>query len=248
MINMNDILMFENIHGYTENGNTFFLIDDIVKELGLTVTHEYKNRPLNLPTTSGGQEYYTLEEIRWSRVNSYLAQYNLPPVSRGQYVHEDIAVYLAIKANNEKAKAFHHKLVKIIIPYFRDNITKEEYNRLVQENTYYKTMIDPQHLISSTIIAKSFNMSPQMLHNVLVHLGIIYKNNGTYALHHRFVNLNLAQYKNENGKPTLYWTEAGRQFIYNTLQYYNIHPNTDNSNAIHELGKVQIPVIFNGNR
>jgi len=74
MINMNDILMFENIHGYTENGNTFFLIDDIVKELGFGREQNIKF----LHPEVGAKEYHK-ESVRWSRINEYLVQYNLSP-------------------------------------------------------------------------------------------------------------------------------------------------------------------------
>ena len=243
MINMNDILMFENIHGYTENGNTFFLIDDIVRELGFTAIKKYSDRPIeNMGTTNGSQNnYYTNELIRWQRINDYLAQYNLPPVSRGQYVHEDIAVYLAIKANNEKAKAFHHKLVKIIIPYFRDNVTKEEYNRLVQERdmlkNYYNTyMVLDSNLINTTIIAKDFGLSAQALHKLLESFGILYKTNGTYAINQSLANYGFTRYKNEiNGKINLYWTEFGRMFIYGLLTKYGLEIGKDNTQIVNQI-------------
>jgi len=94
MLNINNIIEFENVHGKLgEDGFTYFLIDDVARELGFDRIKEYKNRVLNLPPTFGGQnkeedlgptcgsqQYYTTNDIRWDRINKYLAQYNLPPV------------------------------------------------------------------------------------------------------------------------------------------------------------------------
>ena len=251
LISINDLIEFENVHGKTmEDGTVYLLINDVARELGFSILEEHKERPINKELwTINGPQYYTFEKIRWSRINQYLAKYGYGPVKSGDIVHEKLIYALAFESSNKIALEFKKKLIDIIIPYFRDNVTKEDYTSLlIKYNSlqgYYNSMINPEHLISTTIIAKTFNISPQVLNKILEHIGLIYKNNGTYALYQRFTNLNLANYKNENGKPTLYWTETGRQFIYNTLQYYNIHPNTDNSNAIHELGKVQIPVVFN---
>lgn len=265
MLTINKIMEFENVHGYLgEDGYSYLLIDDVAEELGYSRIQDIESLHPDL-----GAKIYHKESIRWDRINKYLAQYGYLPINRGQYVKEDIVMLLGIKANNEKAKRFHLKLINIIIPYFKQHVNINEYNNMIEENKrlkkenenlqcnydilnesygelkklyntfedYHNKFIDPENVYHITIIAKDYGLSPQQLNEILVHLHIIYKCNGTYAINNRFSNLGYTKYKNNtlNSNKCLCWTELGIRFLHGVLAYYNIYPNIDNSKAIKTL-------------
>ena len=186
-----ELLDLYDVHGYIDkNGIAMLLSEDIARELGYVRVKEYKNRPLpptsggQLSPTSGGQQYYTSIDIRWDRVNQYLAEYGFPPTGRGQYISEDVCYLLAFKANNEKAKAFHMLLVKKIIPYFKDTINKKQLELMkqqIQEEIqyqnrpaldYYQDAVEHDiQTVPLSVIADNYGMTPQALNSKLYSLG-----------------------------------------------------------------------------
>lgn len=243
MMTTNQIMSFENVRGYVgEDGYTYLLIDDVAKELGYDREEDTNSLRPDL-----GAKTYHKESIRWYRINNYLAQYGYPSVHRGDFVREDMVYALGIKANNEKAKQFHLKLINVIIPYFKQNVNLNQYNEMVEQynqlqekydnlEEYYSQYINPDYVHPISVVAKDYGMTAQELNKILVKLGIIYKLDDDYAINNKFANLGLAKYYNDlNGKKILGWTNFGINFIFGVLDFNKIYPMTNNTEAINQI-------------
>jgi len=252
MLNFNDIMEFENVHGYIDpNGITFLMINDVARELGFEKEHVRKTRPINLAPTSGGQGFYSNMEIRWDRINEYLTQYNLPPVKSGDYIPENVAILLAVRANNSKAKEFHLKLANVIIPYFRKIVYPEDYEKMKNDSNYLHEMLSPDNLISSTEIAKDYGISAQTLHLLLHRLGVIYEVNNNWVLYSQLSNFGYTKTKTVliQDKPVTitYWTGFGQRFIHDLLAWNGIFPFQNNMGVIEYLLHMIAPVYIDPN-
>ena len=131
------IVEVEGVRGYVDSQGTAWLnAEDIARGLGFVmvrkerVTTSGDNSPESGDnvSTSGDNEktnYYTAG--RWDRVNSYLNEFDLSPqvgkipqkVGKGDYIPEQVFYLLAMKANNDAAKAFQMKIAFEILPSIR---------------------------------------------------------------------------------------------------------------------------------
>lgn len=59
------------------------------------------------------------EVIRWERLNKYLAEFGVPTCGHGDFIPEPIFYLLAMKAENETAKAFQRTVAYDILPAIR---------------------------------------------------------------------------------------------------------------------------------
>lgn len=60
-----------------------------------------------------------LEKVRWSRVNQYLKEFNVPTCGRDDFIPEPIFYLLAMKANNDTAKKFQIWVATDVLPQVR---------------------------------------------------------------------------------------------------------------------------------
>ena len=117
-----------------------------------------------------------------------------------------------------------HEFSEFVLPQLRgfddedvlemaDDIIAEELEELNRDCKYCYT---------SSEIAKPYGLSANDLLSFLTDKGIVRKMNGHYELTRKYRNLDLAKYRysveyNSRGlrrkKPTIVWTDAGRQFI-----------------------------------
>lgn len=93
---------------------------------------------------------------------------------------------------------------------------------LQDELDYFRVMISPSNLLTSTAIAKDFGISGKMLNMVLVKLNIIFLTKNGFELVQSLDQFGFAKKENivlPDGKIVIqnYWTEYGRSFIYNVL-------------------------------
>lgn len=102
------IVTIENVRGYVDAKGTAYLnVEDVARGLGFTQVAKSGN-----------------EVVRWERVNRYLKEFGFIPTSgddikAGDYIPENIFYLLAMKANNEAAKAFQTKIAEEILPSIR---------------------------------------------------------------------------------------------------------------------------------
>lgn len=103
---MKNLQMIETIEGVRcyvdENDIVQLNLEDVARGLGFI-------------QTKAGAEY-----IRWDRVNAHLESFGFSPqVGKPEYIPEPIFYLLSMKAENETAKAFQHKVAYDILPAIR---------------------------------------------------------------------------------------------------------------------------------
>lgn len=87
----------------SENGESLFDVESVARSLGFTTT-----------TTKNGKRY---ENVRWSRINSFLPQ--VAELKSGDFISEAMVYKLAFKANNEVAEKFQDWLAVEVLPAIR---------------------------------------------------------------------------------------------------------------------------------
>jgi len=92
---------------------------------------------------------------------------------------------------------------------------------------YYEEVLQSESLIATNVIAKELGMSAVSLNKLLNKLGIIYRSGSTWVLYHKYQALDYTGTKtasftdsqgNKRTEVHTYWTEAGREFIHNTVK------------------------------
>ncbi|MBR0060995.1 MAG: GIY-YIG nuclease family protein [Selenomonadaceae bacterium] len=101
------VVEVEGVRGYLDKDGIVLLnAADVARELGFVEG--------NGKFSTSGENY-----IRWERVNSYLAEFEFPPVDKDSFIPESEFYLLAMKAKNEKAKQFQWKVASKILPSIR---------------------------------------------------------------------------------------------------------------------------------
>ena len=95
-------------------------------------------------------------------------------------------------------------------------------SELQDELDYYRVMISPSNLLTSTAIAKDFGISGKMLNKVLVKLNIIFLTKNGFEIVQSLDQFGFTKKENiilPDGKIVIQncWTEYGRSFVYNVL-------------------------------
>lgn len=85
-----------------EDGSISVNLEDAARGLGFTTV-----------ATSGNVV------VRWSRVNQYLKEFNVPTCGRDDFIPEPIFYLLAMKANNDTAKKFQIWVATDVLPQVR---------------------------------------------------------------------------------------------------------------------------------
>ena len=101
--------------------------------------------------------------------------------------------------------------------------TQQQYLNSVNDKvSYHDDVMNDDHIIMSSQIAKDYGMTPQKLHTVLHGLHIIYPCNDDWVINAKYDNFGYTKTQNRNGTKVITgWTEAGRQFIYSILDANN---------------------------
>lgn len=89
---------------------------------------------------------------------------------------------------------------------------------------YHDAVIDSHNEYTSTSIAKNYGMSAQQLNRYLHDKHIIYSQDGIWNLYQKYANSGIAHVRYTqnfygNIVKQLKWTEQGKKFIHNILQY-----------------------------
>ena len=100
-------------------------------------------------------------------------------------------------------------------------------------------LLSDEHL-TSELIAKEYGHSSIWLHNILVQFNIIFKRGRTYFLKAKFANQGYRISETvalEGGKTVVnhYWTQKGRNFIYNFLKAKGIVPLRERPELMQDL-------------
>ena len=129
------IVEVEGVRGYVDALGTVWLnAEDVARGLGFVQVK--KDRvPTNGDNSPASGDNVSIScdnpytAVRWERVNSYLNDYDLnllqkvgripKKIGKGDFIPEQIVYLLAMKANNEVAKAFQMKIAIDILPSIR---------------------------------------------------------------------------------------------------------------------------------
>ncbi|MBR0062114.1 MAG: phage antirepressor [Selenomonadaceae bacterium] len=100
-------------------------------------------------------------------------------------------------------------------------------------------LLSDEHL-TSELIAKEYGHSSIWLHNILVQFNIIFKRGRTYFLKAKFADQGYRISETvtlEGGKTVVnyYWTQKGRNFIYNFLKAKGIVPSRERPELMQDL-------------
>lgn len=116
----------------------------------------------------------------------------------------------ALTAENAQLQAANHEQEEII-------------HQLQPKASYCDTVLYTKDLLSTTIVAKDYGLSAYRLNEILHELGIQYRSGPTWVLYQKYADKGYAQTKThivnvDKSKPSLYWTQKGRMFIYELLK------------------------------
>ena len=126
------IVEVEGVHAYVDaQGIAWLNAEDVARGLGFVQVHrERVPKSGDTVTTSGytvtasgntvttnGDKPYTA--VRWERINKYLKEFGIEPVSKGDFIPEHVFYLLAMKANNVAARTFQWKVATEIMPSIR---------------------------------------------------------------------------------------------------------------------------------
>ncbi len=134
-------IIVKGIHGYLDaDGMAYLNLENVARGLGFT-QKQTKNK-----------KKYT--SIRWERVDKYLESFglNVSPTDGGriEFISEPYFYLLAMKADNEIARAFQHKIAFDILPAIRKKgfygqISIEDATRVLKSN--HAKMADIHYLM-----------------------------------------------------------------------------------------------------
>jgi anti-repressor protein len=94
---------------------------------------------------------------------------------------------------------------------------------------YYETVLQSESLINTNNIAKDLGMSAVSLNKILHKNGIIYKSGDNWVLYQKYQGMGFTHtrthhYVDSKGQVQTalhtYWTEKGRQFIFNAYRKF----------------------------
>ena len=183
----------------SENGESLFDVESVARSLGITTT-----------TTKNGKRY---ENVRWSRINSFLPQ--VAELKSGDFISEPMVYKLAFKANNEVAEKFQDWLAMDVLPSLRKNgmyatdelldnpdllievatkLKEERTLRLVAEQrvaeyepkiSYLDSILESTDTVTITQIAADYGLSAVAMNKRLNELKIQHKVGGQWILYTR---------------------------------------------------------------
>ena len=106
----------------------------------------------------------------------------------------------------------------------------EAQNAILQPKAeFYDDILNSESTLTTTDIAKDYNMSAQGLNAFLKKANIQFYQSGRWYLYQKYAEMGLAKSKTPpNGRPYLVWTQEGRKFIHDLLKSAGIYPNPAN--------------------
>lgn len=121
-------------------------------------------------------------------------------------------LFIATKFNDE-ARA------RLVI--YCDYLERKEKERMREELVYMNNVLKSEDTLTTTMIAKEFDLSARQVHKILHDKGVIFKQSGQWFLYATHHGKNLVDYETlpdfENGKHHTHrrmrWTEDGHRFV-----------------------------------
>ena len=96
---------------------------------------------------------------------------------------------------------------------------------------YCESVLECQNAIPVTVIAKDYGLSPSAFNNLLRELKIQYKVSGIWVIRDQYSGLGYTKSVTfRRGNEAIVftaWTQLGRIFLYDILEYYGIYPTSE---------------------
>lgn len=112
-------------------------------------------------------------------------------------------------------------------------IQTQQIAELQPKASYYDVVLNCKDLVAISVIAKDYGKSPQWLNNYLHGKGIQFKQGNIWLLYAKYCDKGYTGTKTQtypgndgeiHSKPSTYWTQEGRRFIYGLLKGDGIVP------------------------
>lgn len=241
---------FGNIRVVIENNEPMFCLKDVCMALGITQASRVKERlnkkgvrSINTLTKGGNQKLLYVNESNLYKVifqsrkqsaqkfTEWVTGEVLPSIRKyGAYMTDvtiekladnpDLLIELCNKLKAERQK--NEELKK------ENTIQSQKLLEYEPKATYYDLVLQSKGVIPITVIAKDFGITAYELNRILCDKKIQRKVSGVYVLNKKYADKGYTKSKTfvKNGMSymSMYWTQSGRLFIYDTLKQIGILP------------------------
>lgn len=123
------------------------------------------------------------------------------------------------KQNSFKVPQTFHEALLLAADLEKQNQTLLIENQ--KKSQFISNVVHSENSYTATQVAKDFNISAKLFNKILVEIGVLYYNNGTYALTSKYQSFNLTTIKettpNNDNKTflSLRWTVIGKNWLKN---------------------------------
>lgn len=136
------------------------------------------------------------------------------------------------KQNQFQVPQTFHEALLLAAELEKQNETLKIENK--KQNQFITNVVHSHNTYTATQVAKDFNISAKLFNKILIEAGVLFKNNGTYALTSKYQNYGLTEIKetepNNEDKTflSLRWTAKGKNWLKNNFEKA-LHKCSDNS-------------------
>lgn len=116
--------------------------------------------------------------------------------------------------------------MELLVDVEKKRLLLEEKVTVMQPKVnYHDNILNNESTMKITQIAKDYGMSATKMNTLLHSLGIQYKQGKTWVLYSKYANEGYTHSRSyEDHSPSTYWTEKGKNFIYETLKKIDVLP------------------------
>jgi prophage antirepressor-like protein len=144
------------------------------------------------------------------------------------FIPEGDLYRLIIRSKLPAAVRFESWVCDEVLPSLRQHgfyVTQE----LLHKAQYYDAILQSEHALPVSIIAKDYGMSAVSFNKMLHALGVQYRMGDTWLLHQKYAGHGYTVTKTYTfGDKRIcihtYWTQKGRAFLYDFLAWYGLSP------------------------
>jgi prophage antirepressor-like protein len=147
-------------------------------------------------------------------------------------INESGLYSLILSSKLPQAKAFKRWVTSEVLPTIRKTgkyqLQPHEFRLLGEKAEYCDEVLQSVDCVTTTQIAKEMSMTAPELYRTLVALGILYWQSGEYMLYADFARMGLAKTRTHGRRNRLgiyhthrylVWTEEGRKFVHEMVQF-----------------------------
>lgn len=126
------------------------------------------------------------------------------------------------KQNQFKVPQTFHEALLLAADLEKQNQTLQIENK--KQSQFISNVVHSNNTYTATQVAKDFNISAKLFNKILLEAGVLFRNNGTYALTSRYQNYGLTEIKetepNQDDKTflSLRWTSKGKNWLKNNFE------------------------------